>query len=62
MKQYTVWFEMYGKKMKTTVTAINEHAVRLKVMAEVKFYKVEQTDSIKDIFRMFGDIFNPKNK
>jgi hypothetical protein len=43
MKQYTIYFEIFGKKMKTTLSAFDEEqAVRL-LKEKIVFHKIEQT-------------------
>jgi hypothetical protein len=39
---YEVFFDVYGKKMKTTVLAANEQDAKQKVLQKVKFDKVEK--------------------
>jgi hypothetical protein len=60
MKQFTVYFELYGKKMKTTIYSDNELQAKADIRNAVKFYKVvevppsgdEMFESLKDIFKM----------
>lgn len=57
MKDYTVYFEIYGKKMKVTVKAFNEEGAKLIVKNQIKFHKVE--DSTMDALKKtFGDIID----
>jgi hypothetical protein len=42
-KQYEVWFEVYGKKMKTTVLAKHEIEAKELIRQQIIFYKVEQS-------------------
>ena len=44
MKDYKVYFEIGGKKLKTTVCANNEHDAKTKVWTKIKFIKVEEVD------------------
>lgn len=44
-KDFVVYFEFYGKKMKTTVLAENEHDAKNKVKEKIKFHKVEKANS-----------------
>ena len=58
MRKYTVYFEMYGKKMKTSVMAQNiEHAKWL-VTNQIVFHKVvpivEQQDDVEFLKDFFG--------
>ena len=56
-KQYEVWFEVYGKKMKTTVLAKHEIEAKELIRKQIIFYKVEESkptdpgvDFLKGIF------------
>ena len=40
MKQFTVYFEIFGKKMKTTVFANTEEEAKRKVKDKIVFHKV----------------------
>ena len=58
-KQYEVWFEVYGKKMKTTVLAKHEIEAKELIKKQIIFYKVEESkptdpgvDFLKGIFGM----------
>ena len=42
MKQFRVHFEMYGRKMKTTISATNPAAAKRAVIDKIKFHKVER--------------------
>jgi len=42
-KNYDVYFELFGKKMRTTVLAQNEADAKTKVKAKIIFYKVNET-------------------
>jgi hypothetical protein len=42
-KQYEVWFEVYGKKMKTTVLAKHEIEAKELIRKQIIFYKVEES-------------------
>lgn len=41
MNKYTVYFELFGHKMKTTVLAKNEQAAKDFVFNKIIFHKVE---------------------
>jgi len=61
MKDFEVCFEIYGKKMKTTVYASNETAAKKIIMEKIIFHKVvEKVDDNKDIKDFMGndDTFN----
>ena len=39
--KYTVYFEIFGKKLKTTVEAENESQAKQAVARKIKFHKIE---------------------
>ena len=60
MNNYTVFFEIYGKKLKTTVKAKSEDEAKKLIAEKIIFYKVvkEIDDNNPEIFKdIFGDIF-----
>lgn len=56
MKNYTVYFEIYGKNMKTTVMAENEIKAVEIVKSKINIYKVEKTKD--DAFNEAMDIMD----
>ena len=66
MKSYSVFFEIYGKKMKVTVEAETENQARKQVKNDIVFHKIEivknenpqseykdhTLENLKDIFGM----------
>ena len=56
MKKYTVKFEIFGKKMQTTIEAENQFRADIKIRERLKVYSiVEVTDPVVDQFKkMFG--------
>lgn len=65
MKNFDVYFELYGKKMKTTVFADNETDIKKIVREKIVFHKIiekvnEKVDEKKDIKDFLGndDTFN----
>ena len=56
-KQYEVWFEVYGKKMKTTVLAKHEIEAKELIRKQIIFYKVEETKNNDELDFLKG-IFN----
>ena len=56
-KKYTVYFEIFGKKMKTEVKAHDPAKARQKVIDKLIFHKVEVKDNVGDIPDIFKDIF-----
>ena len=50
MEKFTVYFEIYGRKLKTDVIAMNEEQAKMHVTAKIKFFKVvKKKSSINDI-------------
>ena len=54
MKKYVVWFEAFGRKLRTTVEAENEYKAMDAVKNKIIFYKVvekepDELEGIKDI-------------
>lgn len=64
MAKYTVYFEIYGKRMKTTVEANNDTDAKAMIKSKIIFHKVEKQEEVKpdafDIFKNkgFEDIFD----
>jgi len=53
--KYTVYFELFGKKLKTEVEADNEQQAKYMVLGKVIFHKIEKSDMVKDVFNeIFG--------
>jgi hypothetical protein len=52
MKSYTIWFEFFGKKMKTTVLAQNQKEAREKLRDKIIIHQVRPSDDdfVKDFF------------
>jgi len=44
MKEYKVYFEIYGKKMVSKVKANNKEDARDIVLSKIKFYKIEPNE------------------
>ncbi len=60
-REYIVWFELFGQKMKTTVIATSEKEAKKKVQGRMVFHKVEQKPEDKafsDIMGKFEEISN----
>ena len=63
MKDFIVYFELYGKKMKATVKAFNEDGAKLIIKDKIIFHKVEEVkkqskdDFINDLMNAAKDIF-----
>ena len=56
MKEYTVYFEIYGKKMKTTVFASSEDSAKQKIINRLKFLKIE-VNEVKNPIETFLNPF-----
>ena len=54
MKTYTIYFEIYDKKMKTTVEALNENDAKAKVKKKINFIKVVENDPLDFLKNIFG--------
>lgn len=62
MKTFTIYFELYGKKMKTEVMALSERSAQEIIKQKIVFHKiVEKKDaknySLSDAMKAFEDIF-----
>ena len=58
MKKYVVWFEAFGKKLRTTVEAENEYKAMDAVKNKIIFYNVVEKDS--DELEQMKDILGIK--
>jgi hypothetical protein len=56
MNEYTLYFSLYGKKMKTTVSASSEQEAKQIVRDKIVFHKIETNDIFQDLM----DIVNGK--
>lgn len=45
MKDFDVYFELFGKKMKTTILASDKNAAELAVKNKIVFHKIEEAKS-----------------
>jgi hypothetical protein len=54
MKTYTIFFEIFGKKMKTTVEAENIEQAKIKIKEKVVFHKVEKNNTFEHLKNIFG--------
>lgn len=56
MTNYTVFFELFGKKMKTTVLADSPEQAKQKVKDRIIFHKIKPADdtfnNLMDLFKM----------
>ena len=65
MKNFKVYFEVFGKKMKTTINASSKEDAENKVRNKIIFHKVEREVTHKqesppkfEVPDIFKDIFN----
>lgn len=60
MKNFDVYFEIYGKKLKTTVLAENEERAKEIVRNKIIFHKVAKntTDTFNQVTDMLDDMNN----
>ena len=55
MKEYEIYFEVFGKKMKTKVYGENEEKAKKQVLSKVIFHKVAKA---KSDFNKAADVFD----
>jgi hypothetical protein len=62
MKKYTIYFEIFGKKMKTVVFAESEEKAKFILLDKVVFHKIESEKIYNS--NPFDDLFSSffKNK
>ena len=60
MNTYTIYFELFGKKMKTTVQADSEIKAKDIIRYRIIFHKVEDVTKADDILDQIRDMFNMK--
>lgn len=60
MKNYDVYFEIFGKKMKTTILAETMTEAKQKVINKIKWHKVVETpqDEFNQSIDMLDDIID----
>lgn len=54
MKQYTIYFEIFGKKMKTTIYADSIADAKNKLKEKIIFHKIEENNPIDFLQNLFG--------
>jgi hypothetical protein len=59
MGKYTICFEIYGKKLKTTVIATTEEEAKEIIKSKIVFHKItkEKYDYYQDIPDVLKDLF-----
>ena len=67
MKNYEVYFEIYGKRMKTTVLAESEESAKTVIRNKVVFHKVilkpkDEFNDIVDVMDSVLDMLGGKKK
>ena len=55
MREYKIFFEIFGKKLVTTVTASSPLQAKAMVREAINFYKVEDITPTPDSIRGFSD-------
>jgi hypothetical protein len=64
MTNYTIYFELFGKKMKTTLPATSKENAKEVIRNMIIFHKITTNDSdnkeADEILRRFKDIINGK--
>jgi predicted PolB exonuclease-like 3'-5' exonuclease len=60
MNKYIVYFEIFGKKMKTAVMAENQSEAKTIIKNKIKFHKIEIEDGGEDFIDNFFSLFNKK--
>jgi hypothetical protein len=59
MRNFDVYFELYGKKMKCRVMAENENDAKKEVEKKIIFHKVEKPkEEFNDCMDIFDNILN----
>jgi hypothetical protein len=60
MKQCTIYFEFFGRKMKYKLLAKSDEEAKELIKAKIKFFKIEKQpfkENLSDIFEQFNKIF-----
>lgn len=65
MKNHTVYFEIFGKKMRTNILAESENDAKLKIQNKIIFHKIvvpadDEFNQIVDFFDSFIDSLKGK--
>lgn len=59
MKNYRVFFELFGKKMQAVVLAINENSAKEVIKNKIKFFEIREenkTSNLDDFLNIFKNI------
>jgi hypothetical protein len=63
MRNYDVYFELFGKKMKTRVIAENETDAQQKIFLSIIFHKLEKPkEEFNECMDMLDDVINTFTK
>ena len=61
MKTFTIYFELFGKKMKTDIQALTAERAKERLKSKIVFHKVTEktanpgvNETVKDMFKQFG--------
>ena len=54
MKEYTIYFKIFGKKMKTTIYADSISEAKNKLKEKIIFHKIEENNPIDYLQKIFG--------
>jgi len=54
MKTFEVLFEIYGKKLKTTISAKSKDDAKTKIKDKIIFHKISENENIDFLKNIFG--------
>lgn len=60
MKDYEIFFELFGKKMKTTITALNKDAAEASLRYKIQIHSIKVKPNSSDFITFFNDMINEK--
>jgi len=65
MEYYDIYFEIFGKIMKTTISARSPAEAKEKIISKIKWYKINKTikdnlNTDNEVFETLKDIFKMK--
>jgi len=53
--KFTVYFEIFGKKLKHTIEAASKEDAKYKIMGKIKWHKIEkESNEVDDLLNIFG--------
>lgn len=56
MKSYTIYFSIFGKKMKTTIDASSESSAEKLLRDKITIHKIESADIFQTLMDIINDI------